>query len=774
MIKEEKNIDVEISQNFIDFSHEANCQRAFADARDGLKPGQRAALWEMFVKGYTSNKPHVKAAKISGGTIATWWPHSSTAVYETFARMSQSWINNIPEVDWHGANGSIQISGEPAADRYCEARLSKSTEEGLLLGIKKHNVPMKLNFSEDEEWPEVFPAIFPRLMVNGCQGIGSTIANNWLPHSLDELAKVIREYIAGAEIDYKSIAPSFPTGGIIINKNDLSSIYTTGKGQVVLRAKTEIKNDTIFITEMPYQVYVEPFIEQVKELVVKDEIVGISNIYNKSSKKQLLIEIECDGSPRKILNQLFAKTDLQKTYSANHYALVGKTPKLLSLKEYLDIYLNHNYDCIKREYSFNLDRSKKRLEIVLGLVKALEDIDAIISLIKTSSSSKTAIESLENKYKFTENQAKAIVEMRLGQLAHLEKIELNHEKEELISTIQNCEEVISNVSRQQQIYLERFNSFVDKYGDARRTTLLQLNEKESVEAEEAETCIVTLSQNGNLKRLEPATFRTQKRNGKGNKNLNDTVISVIKTDTASQLAIFSSTGLMYRLPVENIPNITKGINIKQLIPLESKEKATLIYSIRDGAYIFFVTKNGLVKKTALEEYAQCRKKNGIIAINLKEDDEIVSTLAIEEEGEVLLITKRGNVIRFNTSEVAPTGRATAGVKGITLEEGDEVIAALAIRDKEDDIGLFLSNGYGKRVGAEEITLHKRGGKGISCNKTKVHSIVAAVMMNNKDTLLVCGNPTSICISASEVVKGSRLAAGVPIIKESNIIAVSKI
>ena len=311
------NINQELAQNFLDFSYEANSQRAFADARDGLKPGQRACLWEMYSKGYSSNKPHVKSAKISGGVISSWWPHGNVAIYDTFARMSQSWINNIPEVDWHGANGSIQISGEAAADRYTEARLSKSTEDGLFVGIKKNNVPMKLNFSEDEEWPEVLPALYPRLMVNGCQGIGSTIANVWLPHSLDELAEVINEYLKTDIINYSKLAPSFPTGGIIVNKDELESIYKTGKGKVVLRAKTEIVGNNILITEIPYQIYVEPFIESVRQLILKDELTNIVNITNKSNKKQLLIEIECDANPSLVLTKLFQKTDLQKAFNAN-------------------------------------------------------------------------------------------------------------------------------------------------------------------------------------------------------------------------------------------------------------------------------------------------------------------------------------------------------------------------------------------------------------------------------------------------------------------------
>ena len=318
----------------------------------------------MYSKGYTSNKPHVKSAKISGGTIATWWPHGNVAVYETFARMSQPWINNLPEVDWHGANGSIQISGEPAADRYTEARLAKSTEEGMFVGINKNNVPMKQNFSEDAEWPVVLPAIFPRLMINGCQGIGSTIANVWLPSNLNELIAVIKEYVETKKLNYSNLAPDFPTGGVIINKDNLKSIYETGKGKVVLRAKTEIQKDKILITEVPYQVYIEPLIEEIKKLAIEDTIPGIINVTNKSDKKQLLIEIECEGNIHKILNALYKNTDLQKSFNANQYALVGKTPKLLNLKEYLDIYIEHNINCILKEYSFDYNKMLNRKEIV--------------------------------------------------------------------------------------------------------------------------------------------------------------------------------------------------------------------------------------------------------------------------------------------------------------------------------------------------------------------------------------------------------------------------
>lgn len=460
----------ELRQNAVDFAYEANSQRAFADARDGLKPGQRACIWEMYEKGYTSTKPHVKSAKVSGGVIASWWPHGDVAIYETFARMSMPWINNIPEIDWHGANGNQIIGNAPASSRYTEARLSKATEDGMLQGIKKNNVPMIKNFSEDAEWPEVLPSIFPRLLVNGCQGIGYTLANTWLPCSLNEVSAAIINYIKTGEIDNNAVKPDFPSGGIIINGKELYKINESGRGKVVLRARTEIKKDSILITELPYQVYVEPLIDDIKKLIIEDTIIGIKDIYNKSDKKKLLIEIECEkGKSAQVLKQLFATTDLQKSYNANQYALVSKTPALLNLKDYFDIYIKHNLECIKRENEFDLKKASDRIEIVDGLLKALEDIDNIISLIKKSENAAKAQENLINKYDFTANQAKAIVEMKLGRLAHLESIELNQEKEELSNKIKEINNILSNSNKQRDILIDKLAAFTKKYGSPRKT-----------------------------------------------------------------------------------------------------------------------------------------------------------------------------------------------------------------------------------------------------------------------------------------------------------------
>ena len=779
------NINQELSQNFLDFSYEANSQRAFADARDGLKPGQRACLWEMYSKGYSSTKPHVKSAKISGGVISSWWPHGNVAIYDTFARMSQSWINNIPEVDWHGANGSIQISGEAAADRYTEARLSKSTEDGLFVGIKKNNVPMKLNFSEDEEWPEVLPALYPRLMVNGCQGIGSTIANVWLPHSLDELAEVINEYLKTDIINYSKLAPSFPTGGIIVNKDELEPIYKTGKGKVILRAKTEIVGNNILITEIPYQIYVEPFIESVRQLILKDELTNIVNITNKSNKKQLLIEIECDANPSLVLTKLVQKTDLQKTFNANQYALIGKTPKLLNFKDYIDTFLNHNYQCIEKEYTYDLEKSKKRLEIVEGLIKALEDIDNIIALIKSSNSSKDAIINLINKYQFTENQAQAIVNMKLGRLAHLEVIELNQEKIDLTSTITNCEDVIAHLDKKKQIFIERFNAFVKKYPNPRKTQLTQLNYNPKVEKEivnvEPEKCVVVMTEGGTIKRIPITSFRIQKRNGKGVKSQEDITHCVIRTNTIDNLMLFTNKGIMYKLLVNDIPvgtNASAGTPISALVKMSADEQVITIYSIyrdTDAKYVLFATKQGLIKKVPLEEYTGVRKKTGVSATTLHDGDNLANVSLIKDE-QLIVLTKNGYAIKIDSNELGTSSRIAMGVKAINLTEGDEVACVLPIRDATDYFGIFARNGFSKKINLSELPLQKRAGRGIVVYKPTVETgkIIDASLINDTDNLFICGDKKNICISAKDIVCSGRTAIGTSVIKNEKIKKVTKI
>ena len=776
----------ELHQNFIDFAYEANSQRAFADARDGLKPGQRACLWEMYDKGYISSKPHVKSAKISGGVIANWWPHGDVAIYDTFARMSQPWINNIPEVDWHGANGSQIISGEAAAARYTEARLAKVTEEGMFVGIKKHNVPMIKNFSEDAEWPEVLPAVLPRLMINGCQGIGVTIANIWLPHNLSEIEAKIKEYVSTGSCNLTDLAPDFPSGGIIINQKDLHAIYETGKGKVVLRAKTEIKGNSIFITEFPYQVYIEPWMESVKKLISDGTIDGIDNIYNRSSQKNgILVEVECDNNPGVILNQLFSNTDLQKSYSANQFALVGKTPILLNLKQYFEIYIKHNMDCIKREAEFDLNKAKAREEIVKGLIKALATIDEIIALIKSSESAAAARVALQKTYNFTENQAKAIVDMKLGRLAHLEGIELQNELNELTFTIENCNNIITNKDNiQTSIFLDRLNSLVKKYGKPRKTQVMHIDldlKKKEIEEIVPEDVVVVVSKTGNVKRIPKHLFKSQNRAGKGIKTADNAILSLISTNTIDTLMIFTNKGKLYRMLVEKIPegnNTFGGVPISSLCKFEPDEKVCAVSSLyRDtnAEYVIFFTKNGLVKKTKIKEYMDTKKTTGIQAIKFKDtNDEIVSVTFVKDE-DLVVVTKQGLAIHFMSTEITPVGRVAAGVKAIKLVDNDYVIAGLPI-GKKQYLAVFSEKGLGKMTDIKEFPVQARGGRGIYTYKpcAATGELVSAILINPTDTILLTGVPSSICISASDIPIGGRITLGNIMIKNSKITEATKL
>lgn len=773
------DITKELHQNFIDFAYEANSQRAFPDVRDGLKPGQRACLWEFYTKGYTSSKPHVKSAKVSGGVIADWWPHGDVAIYDTFVRMSQPWINNIPEVDFHGSNGNQVIGPEAASSRYTEARLSPVIEQGMFEGIKKKNVPMIPNFSEDKEWPEVLPAVLPRLLINGSQGIGVTVANHWTLFNLKETVTLINKYTTSGILDTNNYYPDYPTGGIIINKKDIPTIYSTGKGKVVVRAKTEVQGNNILITELPYQTYVEPLITKIKELVEKEEINGIDDIINKSDKKHLLIEIQCSNAPLTVLNKLFATTDLQKSFSPNQYALVGKTPKLLNLQQYLDLYIEHNLTCIKRENEFEVAKAKERKEIVEGLVKALEDIDNIIALIKSSESSSDAQKKLEEKYQFTHNQSKAIVSMRLGTLAKLEAIELNKELKDLIENIAKYENIIQNVEEQKAIFLDRLQKLSDKFGTERKTQVAQIEitkEEKEIEYVEPEKCVVVMTESGLIKRIPTTSFRKQNRNTKGVKTQDDITHMIIRTNTIDNLMIFSDKGKMYRLLVDDIPvgtNASQGTNIKALVPMESDEIPATIYSIyreTDAKYVLFATKNGLIKRTSLDEYIKTKKKSGIQALKINEGDKLVAVSLMSSE-EVIVITKQGMSIRFSGEEISVSGRAAAGVKSISLKEKDEVVAVLPIRDSNDDVAVFTEAGLGKRISLSELTLQKRGGKGLSISKTP---IACAAMMNEKDKVLLMGDKNNLCISGEDIPVMGRNAAGNQMIKNNKIISVSKV
>ena len=752
------DIREELSKNFIDFAAEANGQRAFPDARDGLKPGQRACLWEMYVKGYTSNKPHVKSAKVDGGVAATWWPHGTTAIYDTFARMSMPWINNIPEVDFHGSNGNQVIGAAPAADRYTEARLAPASEQGFLSEMKKNPVPMIKNFSEDEEWPEVLPAIFPRLAVNGSQGIGVTVAQVWLPMNLGELATAIKGYIHSGTLDVSEGLIDFPTKGIIINKDDLHIIHETGKGKVILRGKVEIKGNNILITELPYQVYVEPFIDDIKKLIKEGTLTGIDDILNKSDKKRLLVEISCTENPEQVLKMLYAKTDLQKNFNANQFALVGKTPRMLTLKDYIDIYVQHNLDCIQKEYRFDLDKATKKLEVTQGLIKALASIDDIIVLIKESDSSKDAIGKLVTKYGFTEAQAKAIVDMKLGRLAKLEAVELNKTEQGLQSDITEFNRILNSEVNQKELFLTRLDTFTKKFGFPRRTQLAQIElPKESKSKPEfiPEPCGIVVTTTHTIKRMAKAA----------KPKANEYFLMNQETDTNDWLSVFTAAGKMYKIQTKDIPEGTtasKGISIAALLEMGNDTPvAYFLHSQFGEGTLLFVTSRGQVKCAKMEEFTSTRK-GGVIATKLREGDSV--TAVMEYHGEdVEVITKKGMSIHLRGSDIPTQGKNTLGVKGMNIAEDDSVAQVLLI--PKDTIGLVViaETGQGKRIPLSELPPQGRGGKGVSI--TPKNDFAGAVFITKEDSRILFVMPSGVkSESARQIPLHSRVNTGVQIIK----------
>lgn len=694
----------EVKQNFIDSSYDVNTNRAFPNVKDGLKPGQRACLWEMYTKGYTSNKPHVKSAKIDGGVAALWWPHGTTAIYETFARMSQPFTNNVPEVDFHGANGNIILGGDAlAADRYTEARLSKIAEEGMLKGIDKNNVPMLWNFSEDEQWPQVLPAVFPRLLVNGCQGIGVSVANVFLPHSFTETANLILKYLKENILDEEEYYPDFPTGGTIINQDELSTINKTGKGRVILEANYTINNNEIVFYEMPYQVYIEPVIETIKEKIEDGAIEGINDIFNKSDKKRIALVVECQKGyrPEQIVEQLFQNTPLRSQYNANQNGIISKTPVLLNLQQIVDCYIEHNLECIQKEFQFDLDKTNARIEILEGLIAALANIDDIVNIIRKSDSPIEAKNTLMGKYSFTENQAKSILDMKLARLTKLDGVKLNDELQEKQEYAAKCAEIVDSEDSRKQVLIERLTELRDKFGDKRRTKVIQktIPKKASngttKQPEPVEDVVITYNPIGYLQRIPISSYR--KSNFKS-----------FKCTTEDLVLLFSNKGRFFRILPKDIKSCgikDKGTAIGAILKLESDEKILNVFSDiinQDRPYLLFALKDGSVKKIEKMEYlGKTRNLSGMVATKVK-DSEVVS---IQETNgnDIILRSKNGYYIRFAADDVRATGRNSAGVKGIKLSEGDSLTTCI-ICDKID-----------KEVKIEDkkitIAAQSRGGKG---------------------------------------------------------------
>ena len=768
----------ELSKNFIEYAAAVNGDRAIPDATSGLKPVARRILWGAFDGGYTSSKEYAKCARIVGDVMGKWHPHGDSSIYGSLVRLSQQWIMRYPLIDFHGNMGSIAGDG-PAAYRYTNARLAKLSEDGMLCNLKKKNVDFIANYDENDFEPITLPSIFPNLLCNPNSGIGVAMACNWLPHNLKEVAECIEKYVDGKE--YSLPGPDFPTGGIIINKDDIPMIMKTGHGSVKVRGKYKIEQQNIIFYEIPYGTTIEGLISEIGKVCDEKEIEGINDIRDESGKRGLKIVIECEKNinPESIVMKLFAKTNLQISISYNQVALVDKTPTELNLDDCIKIYVEHNIKCFKREAEFDIKKAKERLNIVEGLLIALEDIDNIIAKIKSSDSAAAAKDMLIKDYKMNEIQAKSVLDMKLAKLAKLEKIEIQKEKEELLNSIDKLNHFL--ITREEQIteLKNRLNTIVRKYGDDRRTELTQIDvskEDKEIQTITPVDCVVLMTKNGDIKRVAKSNFKVQKRNGKGVKSLDDTLLDAISTNTIDNLMLFTNKGKMYKLLVDLIPegtNVSKGVYINNLINLEPQEQVIAINSFErnnNARFVFFITKKGQIKKTSIEEYKSIKKTTGIVAIKLNDGDSIANVVFADDE-DFIVITKKGMSIHFETKSISAIGRNTVGVKSIKLDDDDLVLIGLPIKEQKY-IAIVTDTGLGKKVKITELPPQGRAGKGVYIYKGA--NIAGAELVDDEDNLLVIGNPNSICISVSDLPILSRIGIGNQVIKNATVQSIVKI
>ena len=780
----------EVEQSFLDYSLSVITDRAIPSAEDGLKPVARRILWDMFDKGYTNNKKFVKCAQPVGDTMGRFHPHGDSSIYGALVWLSQPWNMRYPLISFHGNNGS-RDGDEPAAYRYTECKLSKMGEE-MLADIKKNTADWQLAYTDEEEEPVYLPGRIPNLLVNGTSGIAVAMACSFAPHNLNEIMDAANYLLENPNCEIKDLlqfvsGPDFPTGGLIVNKDELPAAYITGKGRARIRGEYTIEStksgDSIVFTSIPYKVSKEDLVIEIDDLCEKGVLEGITAIRDESNKDgvRFVIELAKGVSSEPIIAKLFKNTRLEDTYSINQVALVDKKPQLLNLKRLLEIYTEHQKDVLLRKTAFEANKIKHRINILEGLLTALEDIDNVIKMIKSSESAAAAKTQLMAAYNLNEEQAKAILDMKLAKLAKLEKVEIQKEKEDLEIELNRLNTILANPIPE---LINIFTTIKNSYGDKRRSTITQVaitKEEKEIEFVEPEKCVVIMTEGGLIKRIPATSFRTQKRNGKGVKTQDDITHAVIRTNTIDSLMVFTNKGQMYRLLVNNIPvgtNTTGGQSIKSLIAMETNEEPAIIYSIyrdTDAQYVLFVTKNGLVKKTSLEEYTKTKKKTGIAAISLREGDELAAVSLIKDE-QLVVMTANGMGIRFDSKEITPTSRSTSGVKGIALADGDSVITALPIRDIKDKVAVFAQNGLAKKFALTELPTQKRAGKGLMCYKPSdiTGPIMAATLVSDEDNVLIVGTPSSICISAKEIPELGRASIGNQVIKNSKIGSVSKV
>ena len=783
----------EMEQSFLDYSTSVITGRALPDARDGLKPVHRRILYALAELNLVPTKPYKKSARIVGDVIGKYHPHGDSSVYEAMVRMAQDWSLRYPLVEGQGNFGSVDGDGA-AAMRYTEARMSKITLE-MLRDLKKDVVDFQPNFSEDLEEPMVLPSRIPNLLLNGTSGIAVGMACSFAPHNINEVIDGIIATINNRDITVEELhkeyikAPDFPTGGTIINQHELLNGYKTGKGRVRIRGKYNVekigRRECLVFYEIPYGVKKEKLIEDIAKLCEDKSIEGITDIRDTSNKHGMRIEIEVkkDINPDVIANHLFRLSALEDTYSLNHTAIVNKSPKVLNLKELIEVYIDHQVEVITRRTQFDLRKIDARLHIIEGLLKALEDIDNVIALIKASNNVQVAIEGLMKKYSLSEIQAKAIVEMKLRKLTGLEKVELEQENKELVEEANHLKSILGSTEVLNSVLIDELNEIKSNYGDARKTDITNIivkADEKDIQYVQPEEVVVVMTKAGNVKKIPAKSFKVQNRNGKGVKNQDDIILDVIRTNTIDTLMVFTALGKMYRLVVDQVPtgtNSSRGVAIHTLVKMEEHDKAIAITSLKrktDAEFVVSVSEQGMIKKTKLEEYMKA-KKSGIAAVGLREGDSIANIVFIKDE-QLILVSEKGMSIRFKTDNIGSVGRTAIGVRGMKIAEGARVVSALPLNKDTDELAIFSQYGMAKRTSLNEYPIQGRDGKGTITYKPNDTTgvVVSAALVEDKDNVLVVGDQTSICISAKDIPSLGKASLGNIMIKGNNVMSVTKI
>ncbi|VQO16376.1 DNA gyrase subunit A [Streptococcus pneumoniae] len=782
------NLTKEMKASFIDYAMSVIVARALPDVRDGLKPVHRRILYGMNELGVTPDKPHKKSARITGDVMGKYHPHGDSSIYEAMVRMAQWWSYRYMLVDGHGNFGSMD-GDSAAAQRYTEARMSEIALE-MLRDINKNTVDFVDNYDANEREPLVLPARFPNLLVNGATGIAVGMATNIPPHNLGETIDAVKLVMDNPEVTTKDLmevlpGPDFPTGALVMGKSGIHKAYETGKGSIVLRSRTEIETtktgrERIVVTEFPYMVNKTKVHEHIVRLVQEKRIEGITAVRDESNREgvRFVIEVKRDASANVILNNLFKMTQMQTNFGFNMLAIQNGIPKILSLRQILDAYIEHQKEVVVRRTRFDKEKAEARAHILEGLLIALDHIDEVIRIIRASETDAEAQAELMSKFKLSERQSQAILDMRLRRLTGLERDKIQSEYDDLLALIADLADILAKPERVSQIIKDELDEVKRKFSDKRRTELMvgQILSLEDEDLIEESDVLITLSNRGYIKRLDQDEFTAQKRGGRGVQGTgvkdDDFVRELVSTSTHDHLLFFTNKGRVYRLKGYEIPEYgrtAKGLPVVNLLKLDEDESIQTVINVEsdrsDDAYLFFTTRHGIVKRTSVKEFANIRQ-NGLKALNLKDEDELINVLLTEGDMDIIIGTKFGYAVRFNQSAVRGMSRIATGVKGVNLREGDTVVGASLITD-QDEVLIITEKGYGKRTVATEYPTKGRGGKGMQTAKiTEKNGLLAGLMtvQGDEDLMIITDTGVMIRTNLANISQTGRATMGVKVMR----------